>query len=47
MVMPVTTAGLNALPKKWISHGSAVTNTVRQVAGAIGTALVVTVMTNA
>ncbi len=45
LVMPVTTAGLNALPKKWTSHGSAVTNTVRQVAGAIGTALVVTVMT--
>ncbi|SMF84930.1 drug resistance transporter, EmrB/QacA subfamily [Paenibacillus uliginis N3/975] len=45
LVMPVTTAGLNALPQKWTAHGSAVTNTVRQVAGAIGTTLVVTVMT--
>lgn len=45
LVMPITTAGLNALPRKWNTHGSAVTNTVRQVAGAIGTTLVVTIMT--
>ncbi|MEH7073867.1 DHA2 family efflux MFS transporter permease subunit [Neobacillus drentensis] len=45
LTMPINTAGLNALPKQLNAHGSAVTNTVRQVAGAIGTALVVTVMT--
>ncbi|WP_251550246.1 DHA2 family efflux MFS transporter permease subunit [Neobacillus muris] len=46
MTMPITTAGLNALPKQLNAHGSAVTNTVRQVAGSIGIALVVTIMTN-
>ena len=45
LTMPINAAGLNALPKQLNAHGSAVTNTVRQVAGAIGTALVVTVMT--
>lgn len=43
--MPITAGGLNALPKELNAHGSAVTNTVRQVAGAIGTALIITVMT--
>jgi hypothetical protein len=43
--MPITGAGLNALPKHLNAHGSAVTNTVRQIAGAIGTALVITIMT--
>ncbi|MFJ5715981.1 DHA2 family efflux MFS transporter permease subunit [Neobacillus sp. NPDC093127] len=45
ITMPITTAGLNALPKNLHSHGSAVSNTVRQVAGSIGIALVVTIMT--
>lgn len=45
LTMPLNTAGLNALPKQLNAHGSAVTNTVRQVAGAIGTALVVTIYT--
>ncbi|MNM62119.1 Multidrug export protein EmrB [compost metagenome] len=45
LTMPLNTAGLNALPKHMNTHGSAVTNTVRQVAGAIGTALVVTIYT--
>ncbi|MFZ7943450.1 MULTISPECIES: DHA2 family efflux MFS transporter permease subunit [Bacillaceae] len=45
ITMPITTAGLNALPKHLHSHGSAVSNTVRQVAGSIGIALVVTIMT--
>ncbi|CAH2717064.1 Multidrug export protein EmrB [Neobacillus rhizosphaerae] len=45
LTMPINAAGLNALPKHLNAHGSAVTNTVRQVAGAIGTALVVTIMT--
>ncbi|GEN85762.1 DHA2 family efflux MFS transporter permease subunit [Oceanobacillus sojae] len=46
-MMPVTTAGLNALPEKYISHGTAVNNTLRQVAGAIGTALPITIMSTA
>lgn len=41
--MPLNTAGLNALPKTLITHGSAVNNTVRQIAGAIGTAVVITI----
>ncbi|WP_090633176.1 DHA2 family efflux MFS transporter permease subunit [Neobacillus massiliamazoniensis] len=45
LTMPITTAGLNSLSKQLNAHGSAVTNTVRQVAGAIGTSLVVTIMT--
>ncbi|MEF2965559.1 DHA2 family efflux MFS transporter permease subunit [Paenibacillus sp. M1] len=44
LTMPITTAGLNTLPKQLGAHGSAVTNTVRQVAGAIATAMVVTIM---
>ncbi len=43
--MPLNTAGLNALPRELGSHGSAVNNTVRQLAGAIGTAVVITIYT--
>ncbi|NMD69821.1 DHA2 family efflux MFS transporter permease subunit [Bacillus sp. DNRA2] len=46
MTMPLSAAGLNALPKQMNAHGSAVNNTVRQLAGAIGTALVITIFTN-
>lgn len=45
VMMPVTTAGLNQLPTHLIPHGIAMNNTMRQVAGAVGTALLVTVMT--
>lgn len=45
LTMPLNTAGLNALPNYLTSHGSAVTNTVRQLAGSIGTALIVTIFT--
>ncbi|GAB3061926.1 DHA2 family efflux MFS transporter permease subunit [Virgibacillus ainsalahensis] len=45
VMMPVTTAGLNQLPEHLIPHGTAMNNTMRQVAGAVGTALLVTVMT--
>lgn len=41
--MPLSTAGLNALPQNLITHGSAVNNTIRQIAGAIGTAVVITI----
>ncbi|PEK34372.1 multidrug transporter [Bacillus pseudomycoides] len=43
--MPLNTAGLNALPRELGSHGSAVNNTIRQLSGAIGTAVVITVYT--
>ncbi|MFA1819841.1 MDR family MFS transporter [Virgibacillus oceani] len=45
IMMPATTAGLNQLPNKLIPHGSAMTNTMRQVAASIGTAILITVMT--
>lgn len=44
IMMPSTTAGLNQLPDKLIPHGTAVTNTMRQVAASIGTATFVTIM---
>ncbi len=47
VMMPVTTAGLNTLPDKMMPHGTAMNNTMRQVSGAVGTALMVTVMSNA
>lgn len=45
-MMPIQTAGLNQLPSRLNAHGTAISNTSRQVAGAIGTALLVTVMTS-
>lgn len=44
VMMPVTTAGLNQLPRDLIPHGTSMNNTFRQVSGAIGTAILVTVM---
>ena len=41
--MPLNTAALNPLPLELGSHGSAVNNTVRQLAGAVGTAVIVTI----
>lgn len=46
MLMPIQTAGLNQLPSSLTAHGTAISNTIRQVAGAVGTSLLVTVMTN-
>ena len=45
VMMPIMTAGMNALPPRLISHGNAFLNTMRQLAGSIGTAILVTVMT--
>ncbi|MEH6851212.1 MULTISPECIES: DHA2 family efflux MFS transporter permease subunit [Bacillus] len=45
IMMPIMTAGMNALPMKLISHGTATQNTSRQVAGSIGTAILITIMT--
>lgn len=44
VLMPLQTAALNALPLQLASHGSAMYNTLRQVAGSIGTAFLITVM---
>lgn len=43
--MPINTWGLNALDNKVVAHGNAVNNTARQVAGSIGTAIMITIMT--
>lgn len=45
VMMPATTAGLNQLKESLIPHGVAMTNTLRQVAASIGTAVLVPVMT--
>ncbi len=44
VMMPVSTNGLNQLPQRLYPHGTAMNNTLNQVAGAIGTALLVTIM---
>ncbi|WP_312469506.1 DHA2 family efflux MFS transporter permease subunit [Neobacillus sp.] len=44
--MPVTTNGLNQLPARAYPHGTAMNSTLQQVSGAIGTALLVTIMSN-
>ena len=43
---PLMTTGMNPLPPRLYSHGSAVMSTLQQVGGAIGVALLVTVMTS-
>jgi EmrB/QacA subfamily drug resistance transporter len=42
--MTVMTEGLNQLPRHLGAHGTAASNTARQVAGSIGTAFLVTIM---
>ncbi|WP_107949516.1 DHA2 family efflux MFS transporter permease subunit [Lysinibacillus parviboronicapiens] len=44
IMMPLTTAGMNALPTNLMAHGTAMNSTLRMVGGAIVTALLVTVM---
>lgn len=46
VMMPIMTAGLNQLPNHMLPHGTAMNNTMRQVAGSIGTATLITIMTN-
>lgn len=43
--MPVMTNGLNQLPMSANPHGTAINNTLQQVSGAIGSAVLLTVMT--
>jgi len=47
MMMPIQTAGLNQLPIRLNAHGSAMSQSLRNIAGAMGTALLVTVFSNA
>lgn len=44
LMMPIQTAGLNQLPARLNAHGTAMSNTLRTIAGALGTALLVTIM---
>ncbi|MDN3954696.1 MDR family MFS transporter [Sporolactobacillus laevolacticus] len=44
VMMPVSTTGLNQLPKHMYPHGTAIMNTLQQVAGGIGTAVFIGIM---
>jgi EmrB/QacA subfamily drug resistance transporter len=46
LMMPIMTAGMNQLPKQLNSHGTAMTNTLRQISGALGTSLITTIYSN-
>ena len=46
ILMPLMTAALNILPTRLLSHGTAMSNTMRLVAGSIGTALLITIMSS-
>ncbi|MFS0750541.1 DHA2 family efflux MFS transporter permease subunit [Oceanobacillus sp. 1P07AA] len=46
VMMPVMTNGLNQLPMHENPHGTAMNNTLQQVSGAIGSALLITIMNN-
>lgn len=46
VMMPVTTVGMNSLTDNLIKHGTAANNTLRQVASSIGTAILISVLTN-
>ena len=45
--MPITTWAMNALDNSLMAHGTSVNNTLRQVAGSLGTAVLVSVSTAA
>lgn len=44
VMMPIMTNGLNQLPRRLNPHGTAINSTLSQVSGAIGSAVLVTVM---
>lgn len=44
VMMPVSTTGMNQLPRKLYPHGTAIMNTLQQVSGGIGTALFISIM---
>ena len=45
VMMPIMTNGLNQLPMISNPHGTAMNNTLQQVSGAIGSAILLTIMT--
>ncbi|WP_195264413.1 DHA2 family efflux MFS transporter permease subunit [Clostridium sp. 1001275B_160808_H3] len=46
VIMPMQTAGVNDLSNKLLAHASAVVNMAKQVAGSLGTAVLITIMSN-
>ncbi|HHW7201561.1 hypothetical protein [Staphylococcus aureus] len=44
LMMPLNTAVLNSLDNKDVSHGNAIMNSLRIIAGAIGPAISITVL---
>jgi len=46
IMMPAQTNGLNQLPPRYYPHGTAILNTLSQVAGAIGVAFFISIMTS-
>lgn len=46
LMMPIMTAGMNQLPQDLNKHGTAMSNTLRQISGSIGTSLITTIFTN-
>lgn len=44
IMMPAQTNGLNQLPRELYTDGTAIMNTLQQVAGAVGTAIAITIM---
>lgn len=47
VMMPITTAGMNSLPDNLISHGSAANNTAKQLFSSIGTAILISFLSQA
>lgn len=46
VMMPMMTNGLNQLPQQLNPHGTAMNNTLQQISGAIGSAIMITIMSN-
>ena len=46
VLMPITTSGMNELPTSKMGDGTSVNNTLRQIAGAVGTAILMSIVTN-
>jgi EmrB/QacA subfamily drug resistance transporter len=45
-MMPITTAGMNAIPKELVGRASSVSNVIRMVAGTMSIAIFTSIMTN-
>ncbi len=46
VMMPVMTNGLNSLPQRLYPHGTAMNSTLQQISGALGSAIMITIMTS-